>query len=314
MKKQLAIVIPAYKIDFFKATLDSLAAQTCKDFTVYVGDDCSPSDFGSLVEEYKDRLEIKYTRFDKNLGGKDLVAQWTRCIEITEGEPWLWLFSDDDVIGERCVELFLKEVSDQPQFDIYHFDVKIIDSDGNVVYIPGAYPDVISVESLYRESSKDNIRSFVVENIFSRDIYEEVGGFEPFPLAWGSDMATWIKMGKGKGLKTITGDYIYWRRSDKNITPSKERSIVKRKFYIQTDYYVWINKFFGNESMNRFNKYVFFRYCVHYSNILLYTDLKELCNYAIDNKIIKHFQKYMTLLLIPFVRVAQQLKARLIKK
>ena len=90
--KQLAIVIPAFKMDYFRATLDSLAAQTCKDFTVYVGDDCSPSDFRSLVDEYVDKIDIRYTRFEDNLGGKDLVAQWTRCVDLTNGEPWLWLF------------------------------------------------------------------------------------------------------------------------------------------------------------------------------------------------------------------------------
>ena len=56
--KQLAIVIPAYKIDFFRTTLDSLSAQTCKDFTVYVGDDCSPYDFQSLVDEYVNIIDI----------------------------------------------------------------------------------------------------------------------------------------------------------------------------------------------------------------------------------------------------------------
>ena len=52
MNKSLAIVIPAYKIDYFKATLDSLSVQTRKDFTVYIGDDCSPSDFKQLIDDY----------------------------------------------------------------------------------------------------------------------------------------------------------------------------------------------------------------------------------------------------------------------
>lgn len=85
--RQLAIVIPAYKIDFFSATLDSLATQTCKDFTVYVGDDCSPADFESLVNEYQDKLDIHYQKFATNMGGRDLVGQWKRCMDMTQGEP-----------------------------------------------------------------------------------------------------------------------------------------------------------------------------------------------------------------------------------
>lgn len=313
-QEQLAIVIPAYKIDFLKSTLESLANQTVKDFNLYIGDDCSPSDLKSLVAEYAEKTNLVYHRFNDNLGGRNLVEHWKRCINLTHGEPWIWLFSDDDIMGEKCVELFYKMLLESPRYDIYHFDVKIIDSEGHIFYLPREYPDVITMEKLYRESSKDNIRSFVVENIFSREIYETVGGFESFPLAWGSDMATWIKMGRENGMKTISGDYVYWRRSDKNITPSKERDIVKRKFIIQTEFYEWVNNFFCSDRIWRFNKYVFFRYCVHYSNILSYSDMKEIFNYGISKGIVSNKQKFLTLLLLPFLRLGQYVKAKIIRK
>ncbi len=312
--KKLAIVIPAYKIDFFDITMQSLVNQTCKDFTVYIGEDCSPSDFMSIISKYEKELDIVYHRFNENFGGKDLVGHWTRCIELTQGEPWIWLFSDDDVVGERCVELFYEEISNGVIFDIYHFDVKIINSEGHVIYQPGAYPRVIDSETLYKESAKDNIRSFVVENVFSRNIYEKVGGFESFPMAWGSDMATWLKMGKDKGLKTICGDYVFWRKSNKNITPSKERDIIKRKFSIQVDFYEWVNNFFGTNSIRKFNKYVFFRYCVHYSNLIMIDDMKEVVNYGITKGIITPFQKYTTLILLPALRIAQSIKELIVRK
>lgn len=311
--KNLAIVVPAYKIDFFENMLISLAKQTCKDFTVYIGDDCGPEDFRNLVNEYEAEMDVVYHRFNENLGGKDLVGHWKRCVDLTQGEPWLWLFSDDDVAGEKCVELFYQEIADGAKYDIYHYNVNVINTKGCVVYEPKEYPDVIGVEDLYVETSIDHIRSFVVENIFSRDIYEKVGGFESFPLAWGSDMATWLKMGQRKGIKTIDGDYIYWRKSDKNITPSKELEIVKRKFIIQTDFYDWVNRFFNTDRIRKFNRYVFFRYSVHYSNIVSYSDMKEIIDYAITRRIITKEQKVFTLLLLPLLRVCQYIKAKMIR-
>ena len=312
--KSLAIVIPAYKIDFFEYTLQSLANQTCKDFVVYIGDDCSPADFKSLTAKYEDKIEIVYHRFEENLGGKDLVGHWKRCIELTRNEYWLWLFSDDDVLGERCVELFYQGISNNYSYDIYHFDIKIIDYKGQIAYLPTQYPEVIDVETLYKETSVDNIRSFVVENIFSRNIYEKVGGFEYFPLAWGSDMATWLKMGKDKGIKTVGGDFVYWRRSDKNITPSKERDMIRRQFLIQRDFYDWINMFFNTSHIRSFNKYVFFRYCVHYSNLLTFSDMKKVLNYGISKGQISHMQKISILFLLPILRIAQLIKAIIIRK
>jgi len=64
MAKQnnLAIVIPAYKSTFLAAALDSIAAQTCKDFTLYIGDDCSPNNLGEIVDRYMDKINYLCVR------------------------------------------------------------------------------------------------------------------------------------------------------------------------------------------------------------------------------------------------------------
>ena len=127
MTHRLAIVIPAYKATFLPAALDSIAIQTCKEFTLYVGDDCSPEPIGSIVEQYKDKVNLVYQRFDTNLGGKDLVAQWGRCIAMSREEPYIWLFSDDDVMEPNCVEELLRQIEKtEGYYDVYHFNVDII--------------------------------------------------------------------------------------------------------------------------------------------------------------------------------------------
>ena len=122
-QNNLAIVIPAYKSTFLAAALDSIAAQTCQDFTLYIGDDCSPNNLEEIVDKYRDKINIVYKRFDTNLGGKDLVAQWERCIDTTQGEEWLWLFSDDDVMEKNCVEEFYKTINSNPNVGLIHFNV-----------------------------------------------------------------------------------------------------------------------------------------------------------------------------------------------
>ena len=66
----LAIVIPYYKKLFFKQTLDSLVNQTNKNFRVYIGNDNSPEDPSSIIEEYKSKLNLIYKSFNNNLGKK----------------------------------------------------------------------------------------------------------------------------------------------------------------------------------------------------------------------------------------------------
>lgn len=64
MEEKIAIVIPAYKCRFLRQTLDSIVVQTCRSFTVYIGDDASPQNLKEIVSDYADKMNIVYRRFD----------------------------------------------------------------------------------------------------------------------------------------------------------------------------------------------------------------------------------------------------------
>ena len=241
---RLAIVIPAYKAKYLKETLESISQQTCKDFTLYIGDDYSPEDIYSIVQKYKNKIEIVYKRFDSNLGGKNLVEQWKRCIDLTQDEEWIWLFSDDDIMGSKCVESFYNTIKTD-NYDVFHFNVKEIDQTGKETGKASYYPEIISSYSLYKGKMTGKLLSLVVENIFSRNIYKKTNGFQNFDLAWGSDTATWIKFCSDTGMKTIYTDYIYWRISPENITPTISQSIVERKLNALIKYLEWNKEFFS---------------------------------------------------------------------
>tara|TARA_B110000240_G_scaffold195891_1_gene246534 strand:+ start:1600 stop:2013 length:414 start_codon:yes stop_codon:yes gene_type:complete len=82
---KLAIVIPYYKITFFEETIASLANQTNKNFKVYIGNDASPECPEALIEQYKDKFNFIYKKFETNLGSTSLVKQWERCIDTDWG-------------------------------------------------------------------------------------------------------------------------------------------------------------------------------------------------------------------------------------
>ena len=247
MIEKLAIVIPAYKDTFLKASLDSIASQTCKNFTLYIGDDCSPYDLKMIVDEYKGAMNVVYKRFEKNLGGKDLVAQWERCIDLTRGEPYIWLFSDDDVLDKNCVEEFYKTLDERPDSDLFHFDVKVIDDDGIITRTPKAYPEGLDNLTYYKGKIKGEFMSLVVENIFSRSIYEKCEGFQNFDLAWGSDTVTWIKFSAENGFVNIPNAYVYWRSGLQNISPDLSSPVAERKIRAVTEGFNWVYKYFKKD-------------------------------------------------------------------
>lgn len=240
MTHELAIVIPAYKDIFFTKTLQSIADQTCKEFTLYIGNDNSPSDLKSIVSQYQDKIDIVYKQFDKNLGGRDLVGQWERCIDMANGEKWIWLFSDDDLMDQHCVENFYSTMKQNPNFDLFHFNVTHIDDDKKILSKLPEYPEILSSEN-YLERSLSGYHSFVVEYIFRKSHFLNMGRFQKFDLAWCSDQATWIKLGKEKGIRTIGDSNVYFRTSPFNITPNiRDKEILNRKFNSQIEYSAWI--------------------------------------------------------------------------
>lgn len=252
--KPLAIVIPAYKSAFLEQALESIANQSDKNFRLYIGDDCSPQELEDIVEKYKDSIDLVYHRFETNLGGRDLVAQWERCIAMTEGEPYIWLFSDDDVMDSKCVARFNALPKDIKDNSIIHYDVRVIDENSELINETPEFPKKLSAESYLDEKLHGRIVSYVVEFIFPRKIYEEAGGFQNFDLAWGSDFMTWIKMAAKapNGIVTISDEAskVNWRSSGENISPNKSREIVIRKNRSLIENAVFIKSLIKNGEIN----------------------------------------------------------------
>ncbi len=244
MKQHLAIVIPAYKRTYLEEALTSIASQTCKDFTLYIGDDCSSFDLFSIIRPYQSKIDIVYKRFESNLGGKDLVAQWERCIDMTQGEEWLWLFSDDDVMEPDCVKEFYKCLHDNPNELFFHYNINRIDSKGKVLDKQPSWDSHVTTRQYLDGKLRGGYNTYVVEFILNRNLFMKVGRFQNYDLAWGSDFITWLKLSDvNNGIKTISGARVNWRDSGENISPNKDPDIIYRKLKSVIQYTKYVSDY-----------------------------------------------------------------------
>lgn len=264
---KLAIVAPIYKARFLNKVLETLSNQTDKRFVVYLGDDASPESLHDIVSAYEDKLNIVYRRFDTNLGGRDLVAQWNRCVDMVQDEEYIWFFSDDDEADPTCVESFYQEIEKGEKKDLYRFQTDIIDADGKrfftKVYPQTEYPPVLSAEDYIQKRFTYKISSFIVEYIFRKDRFEEVGRFQNFDLAWGSDDATWFKMAQRDGINIIEGAKVHWRLSDSNISPNVSAPILKRKLDAQLEYVKYISDNMPSSMKFRLARFNYWFHIIH---------------------------------------------------
>ena len=223
---ELAIVIPAFKEEYLSKALESLALQTNTQFVVYIGDDCSPHDLKIISKKFEDKVDIKYTRFNENIGSQNIVFQWKRCVELSKCEKWIWLFSDDDLVDLDAVENFYSVVNkNQDRFDVYRFNTSVIDKDGVITSVSLVGPDEESSEEMAYNLLLGRRGNSMPDHIFSREVYAKNNGFVVTDYAQAADWATSILFSKEKGICIIPKSILYWRMSGANISSiAKEKS------------------------------------------------------------------------------------------
>ena len=213
---QLAIVIPAFKPDFFRATLESIVVQTDMRFQLYVGDDCGPPEIFEICSSFPD-LDLKYYRFQANLGSQSLTEHWNRCVALSS-EPWVWLFADDDLMTPECVASFYRELENIGRTELLRFDTDTIDAEGNTIAVNTSHPPEESGVDFIFERLKGCRSSYVVEYIFRRETFDRNQGFANYPAAWCADDVSWFQFSDGGVIRTLENGRVQWRASGQNIS------------------------------------------------------------------------------------------------
>jgi glycosyltransferase involved in cell wall biosynthesis len=239
MSYDLAIIMPAYKPDFLKEAVETILSQSDQRFSFYVFDDASPHNLNEIVKKFDASDKIRYHRFEENFGQKSLVRQWNRCINMTENEPWIWLFSDDDKMDSNCVEAFYKTVREYPGHNAYRFNTHKISTDGESIR-ENHFPETLDAADFLNLKLSYQQESYVVETLFSRKAFEKSGGIPDLPMAWASDDLFTIKLAQSKVIRTIQGAKVYWRYSDKNISGKNSRSTAVKKMEGAREFVNWI--------------------------------------------------------------------------
>ena len=229
MTKLICIVIPIFKTKYLANTIESLNNQTSNEFKVYLCNDNSPDSLSSVVSFEKIKFEFEYITFENNLGGKDLVGQWERCISLTK-EDWIWVLGDDDFISNDAVESLYNHLILKPKEKLNRFSLEVVNEKNETLGIQEYKYSKQSTESFVTERLYGRQYSSLNEYVFSRNLYLEVKGFVNYPLGWCSDDATWIEMSKiNDGISNIVGGKVFWRQSQLNISSKKSIPIKLKK-------------------------------------------------------------------------------------
>ena len=183
---KFSIAIPAFKAKYLKECIDSILAQTYKDFELIIVNDASPENIDSVVKPYLSQAKIRYYKNEKNFGSVNVVGNWNKCLSFASGEYFL-LMGDDDKLCSNCLEEYAKLIDAFPQCKVYHTRTWQINPQSEIIGITGPRPVWESVYDNIYERIKLHRAQYISDYLYETQHLKSDGGFYKLPMAWGSD-------------------------------------------------------------------------------------------------------------------------------
>ena len=140
----VSIIMPSWNTGRFIAeSIESVLAQTYKNWELLIVDDCSTDNTDEVVASFKD-TRIKYFKNEKNSGA---ALTRNRAMREAQGE-WIAFLDSDDLWAPNKLEKQLGFMNDNGYVFSYHDFVKIDEESKPLnVYVTG--PNVVTKQGMY---------------------------------------------------------------------------------------------------------------------------------------------------------------------
>ena len=276
----LAIVIPYYKIDFFEETLQSVAAQTNRNFTLYIGNDASSDNPLPLIKKYFTESEFTYFDYKENLGGKNLAMQWERILENVN-EEWFQILGDDDMISRNFIEEFhsiIKKVESE-NASVVRVNRFAVDLNNKLIREDLLEEGLLKSTDLFEMGYCGKTTTSLSEFIFRLRDYHKFK-FDKIPLAWGTDVLAFLKFSNFKNIFVNNQSCVKVKVTTKSITGNSSDLLQVKE-----------------EAFNLFREIILNQYSTHFKKKFIDKIVKDYLEYCW-----KYYKKPQLNLYIIFVK------------
>lgn len=245
MTPRFSVAIPIVKTRFLESAVESVLAQTYRDFELIMvnngPDKDSRSEITGLMNKYKDERIRGYVNEDPLSvpGGMKIIRDWNECLDLATGEFFI-LFSDDDVYEKTFLESMASLTNAHPGASLFHCRAGIIDDDGKLLALSPACPERESVIDFLWHRLHGHRLQYVADFVCRRESLKGIGGFPSLPLAWGADDLAWYSIGRSGGIAYSPKVLYFWRRSNVNVSGTGD---IELRFDALDSYRHWVGAF-----------------------------------------------------------------------
>jgi len=177
---KVSVCMPVYNgAAYIAESIESVLAQTYKDFRLIVCDNCSADNTGDIVRSFDDD-RITYVRNERNLG---LVGNANRCLDLADGE-YIHILHHDDLMLPENLERKVCLLDENREVGFVHSNISIIDAEGQLVvhdWFEGARRDYIedgrTVFREYLDYLPLGASMFIGAVLARKECYDRLGNF-----------------------------------------------------------------------------------------------------------------------------------------
>lgn len=215
-KGMVSVLLPAYKTKFLSEAISSVLRQTYRNLELIIVDDKSPNDIKKVVSNFNDD-RIIYYRNEQNLGAKDPVANWNRCLSYAHGE-FFCLLCDDDVYDSHFIENLLLLAKNEKKCNVFRCKSGIITSSGKLIDFYPSSPMMESSEDYALHLIRGLRFQTISEFLYRTEYVLDKGGYVPFPKACYADWFSVLYFAILGGICSTNQILSYFRDSGENLS------------------------------------------------------------------------------------------------
>jgi glycosyltransferase involved in cell wall biosynthesis len=237
---KFSVTVPAYKAQFLAECIDSILAQTYKNFELIIVNDASPQDLDSIVSKYDDP-RIRYYKNKAGFGAEHVVGNWNKCLEYATGD-YIICMGDDDKLLPNCLEEYVKLIKKYPGLGVYHGWTMNIDEKGEVIDIFNPLPNFEDVYN-FIHSRLCRRGQYIGDFLFNVNLLKKSGGFYDLPYGCGSDDISTFIAASFKGVAHTQVPVFQYRINAQSISSSSHN---REKMEAIASAFSWIDNFLQN--------------------------------------------------------------------
>ncbi len=173
----VSIGLPVYNgADYLKSTIDSILAQTFKDFELIISDNASNDATQQICEEYaaKDH-RIIYIRNQENVGA---IQNYLNLLEASRGKYFKWA-GHDDLLKPKLIEKLVEALENNPEFVLSYSRTTRINGEGEV--ITDNYKDELDITldtpskrfKAYNDRFKENTMCDPIFSLYRKEVLDK---------------------------------------------------------------------------------------------------------------------------------------------